>query len=445
MIKFVSKNFYFFFSLYLAVYVTVFSFIPIKLLSYNDKYYHEYSDEEYLYFPDNFLWGSATASYQVEGRNFASNWWRFEQKEGNIKNYDSAEIAVDHYNLYKEDIALMKEMNLNSYRFSIEWSRIEPERGEFNYEEIQHYNDVLDELQKNNIKPMVTLWHFSLPIWFEDLGGWENSDSPEIFTEYVDYVSKNLGENIELWVTINEPMAYITSGYIIGKWPPAKFDIGNVHKVASNINKAHQKAYVQIHKNDSTSQVGLANYTSYLEPEDRYDLIENFGVFVADKLSNLYFIENNEKYLDFIGLHYYFKQIGSSSMIPDLLFKKTVDVESEDVKRIYDPNGLYQILMKFKRFGKPIYITELGSQDSYGISRGQFIKDHLEEIYYAINDGVDVKGVFYWSFIDNFEWSEGYGPKFGLVSVDLNTQERTIKSSSIDYINMVKCGCINNE
>jgi len=101
--------------------------------------------------------------------------------------------------------------------------------------------------------------------------------------------------------------------------------------------------------------------------------------------------------------------------------------------------------MKFKRFGKPIYITELGSQDSYGISRGQFIKDHLEEIYYAINDGVDVKGVFYWSFIDNFEWSEGYGPKFGLVSVDLNTQERTIKSSSIDYINMVKCGCINNE
>ena len=422
-----------------------FVFIIYQLIvDYNKPLEHSYSSDR-KDFPDNFLWGTATASYQVEGGNFNSDWWRFEQTEGSIKNNYSAEIAADHYNRYEEDFDLMQKLNLNTYRFSVEWSRIEPEKGNFNHDEIEHYRKMLNELEKRDIKPMVTLWHFSLPQWFEDEGGWEKKSNIKYFERYVDYVSYHLSNEVEFWVTMNEPTAHITGGYIMGKWPPGKEKPLKSLPVFNNMIKGHKAAYDIIHGNDNEANVGMAQFTSFVTPKNEKNLLENLVAYTADKVSNHLFVREVYDELDFLGMHYYFRQTISTKIIKNAIFKDPEEVESEDMDRSYYPQGLYEILMEFKKYDLPIYITELGVQDAHEVSRDQFLNEHLGEVYYAIENGVDIRGVYYWSLLDNFEWSEGYGPKFGLVSVNEQTQERNIKDTSWEYAHIAKCNCIEKE
>lgn len=415
--------------------------ISIVSFSYNRKVGHEISEEEVLEFPDDFLWGTATASYQVEGGNTGSSWYRFE-KEGNVKNNDSALIAVDHYNRYEEDIELMKSLNMNSYRFSLEWSRIEPEPGVFDYDEIEHYRDVLAELEKAGIKPMVTLWHHSVPAWFEDVGGWEKKENIDYYTEYVEVVVTELGGEVELWLTMNEPMAYITLGYVSEKWPPGENSIHKVPSLLKNVIKGHKRAYEIIHKADENAQVGIAEHASYHEPASKGNVLENIISFFIDYTWTYMPVDLISDELDFIGVHYYYKQTISQDIILDALTKEASEIENQSLTRSYYPEGLYETLLRFKKYDKPVYITEIGVPDYETVDRDQFIREHAREVYYAIEAGVDVKGFYYWTLLDCFEWSEGYGPKFGLISVNRDTLERSIKPESYEYALIAGCNCV---
>lgn len=425
----------------LAFYLLAGAILVKNVESYNSPATHtEEGQSVRLEFPDDFLWGAATASYQIEGGNYNSNWWKFE-KEGRIQNNDSAEIAADHYNRYDEDFALLEEFNLNGYRMSIEWSRIEPERGVFDPDEIEHYRKMLTSLNERGIKPIVVLWHFSVPQWFEDEGGWGDSNSVKYFTEYAEYVAGELGNEDELWITMNEPVITVTCGYILGKFPPGESRITKIPAVVSNMIQAHRSAYDVIHKVDPTSQVSIDRYISNLKPINPDSFIDKFIVYVANYLQTEYFMNRTVDKMDFMGVHYYYAQdIG----LEQLFEFKTLDASmAEDLmRRYYYPRGLYEVLMDLKKYELPIYITEIGTQDNGYVSRNQFIREHAVEVYHAIQDGVDVKGFFYWSLLDNFEWSEGYTPKFGLVSVDPETQDRTVKDDALGYLEIAGCNCV---
>lgn len=421
------------------------SWLTAYSINYNKPKGHEVSQEDILTFPGGFLWGAATASYQVEGGNYNSNWWRFEQEEGTIKNGDSAEVAIDHYNKFEEDFGLAQALNLNSYRFSIEWSRIEPEKGVFDIEEIEHYREVLKALHGSDIEPMVTLWHFSLPIWLEDEGGWESSDAVDYYLRYVEFVVQNLGEDVELWITMNEPMAYITCTYVSAKWAPAKVDLTKVTPVFINLVKAHKSAYETIHTVDKEAQVGIAEHSSYIVPYNENNIIENLGAFLSTYLWVNLPIDQIATHADFLGIHYYYKQTIRMDLVRDVITKKDPhEIEVESLGRIYYPQGLYEILLRYKKYDLPIYITEIGIPDYHEIDRDQFIREHVRELYYAIDAGIDVRGIYYWALLDSFEWTEGYGPEFGLIAVDRDTLERTIKDDAWEYALIAGCNCVGN-
>jgi beta-glucosidase len=417
--------------------------LSVLSFSYNRTYTHEISQEEILEFPEDFLWGAATASYQVEGGNYNSNWWRFEQEDGNIRNNDSAEITADHYNRYEEDIELMSEFNLNSYRFSIEWSRVEPQEGEFNEKEMKHYQDVLDTLEEEGIEPMVALVHHSYPAWFEDKGGWETRENIDYYLEYVEYVVDYFKDDVDLWITMNEPLAYISCGYITGKWPPGEKDITKVPGLISNFVEAHKEAYKSIHTIDPDSEVSLTEHISLTAPKHPNNIIENWAAFLIDKLWNHNIFEQIHEDIDFIGLQYYYKQEISLDLAYDVLTKERDEIE-EGLQRLYYPDGLFVILMRLKKYDLPIYITEIGIPDYEEVDRDVYIREHARETYYAIQEGVDVKGFYYWSLLDSWEWTEGYEAPFGLITVDRETQERTVKDGSWEYSLIAGCNCVLN-
>lgn len=394
--------------------------------------FHEVEEFEEMIFPEGFIWGAATAAHQVEGGNTNNDWYVFEQ-EGKVKDGQVSGKAADHYNRYEQDFDLMKELNLNSYRFSIEWSRIEPEKGRFNENEIEHYREVLSALKERGITPMVTLHHFSNPIWFSDMGGWENNRAPEYFAQYCRYVASKLGDEVEMWITINEPLANISSGYIQGKWPPGEQDIFKVPGVFSNLVKAHNEAYKAIHQADSQAEVGVAEHTSYNQPYNNSNPIDVLGSYLVDKGWNRSYLDAVRDNLDFIGLHYYYRNQISSSMLAIVGGDDYSQFEESNLTQQYYPEGLYYVLKDIDDYNVPIYITENGTFDSYEIPREQYIRDHLVEIWYAIENGVDVRGYYYWALLDSFEWAEGFDLRFGLIYVDFDTFERSIKPSSLDY------------
>jgi len=444
MSRFLSKTKIYIVSLLIGIFIVT-SVITAISFSYNKTYGHEIYEEEVLQFPENFLWGSATASYQVEGGNAGSNWWQFEQEEGNILNGYSNEVGVDHYHKYKKDISLMSKLNMNSYRFSIEWSRIQPTKDTFDMEEVDHYRDVLAQLSKQGITPMVTLWHFSLPQWFSDMGGFEKSSNVTYFIDYVEFVADQLSEEVELWLTINEPMAYLTVTYISAKWPPGEKDYSKIPLMYRNLIRAHKGAYDAIHRVDKTAQVGIAEHSSYTVPYHKYNILENILSASVDYSWTHMFLGKIKNDLDFIGVHYYYKQAISLKHAFLAATKDAQEFENEDLERAYYPEGLFEVLIRFKKYDKPVYITEIGSRDIYHIPRDQFMREHVREMYYAISEGVDLRGVYYWSLLDNFEWSDGFNAKFGLIAVDLDTLQRTIKDSAWEYAQIAKCNCVKNK
>lgn len=379
-------------------------------------------------FPKNFLWGTATSGHQVEGNNF-NDWSEWEKSEKRIKDLKNPEEyisgrACDHYNLFEQDFDLAKQLNQNAHRFSIEWSRIEPEQGNFNQEEIEHYRRVILSLKQKNIEPFVTLWHWPIPIWLRDKGGWENKEIIEYFVRYAEKVVASFKNDVKFWITINEPMVYSSSSYFKGAWPPNKKNVFKCRKVLVNLFKAHRKAYQMIHQISPQAKVGISKNNVFFEG--------NILAWLANYSWNKYFLNKIKNYQDFIGLNYYFHKV--------FKFNQNKNKEVSDMNWEIYPQGIYHLLKDLKKYDKPIYITENGLADARDEKREKFIKDHLFFIHKAIKEGIDVKGYFYWSLLDNFEWDKGFWPRFGLIEIDYSNLERKIRPSAYKYAEI----CRNN-
>ncbi len=379
--------------------------------------------QEKIIFPKDFLWGTATSSYQIEGGINNAD-WSVEFPAGK---------ACNHYNKYKEDINLMEKMGQNAYRFSLEWSRIEPKEGEFDLKEIDYYRNILKILKEKNIKAMVTLHHFTLPLWFTEKGGWSESKNIIYFIRFAQAMMKEYGDLVYFWITINEPMIYSSKGYLSGDWPPNKKNILVFRRVTQNQIIAHKKIFKLFHKNNPNVKVGIAKNNNSFEPNNKNSLLDRFSVFLSELIVNEYFLNKIDKHLDFIGLNYYFHR--------KIKFPLKDVIENNPVSdlgwRIY-PKGIYRVLMELGEYGLPIYITENGLADKDDKLRKDFIKDTLAWVHQSIEEGIDVKGYFHWSLMDNFEWDKGFDPRFGLIEIDYDNFNRKMRPSAHYYSEICK-------
>jgi len=384
--------------------------------------------EKTLKFPKNFLWGSSTSSYQIEGGIKNSNWSKFKD----------AGIACDHYNRYEEDFDLLKSLNQNAFCLSIEWQRIEPEEGKFNEKEIKHYKKVLLSLKERNIVSFVTLYHWTNPLWFKEKGGWLNPKSSEYFERFVKKIVENLKEYNNFWITINEPLIYSTNSYFGKKWMVQEKSLFKTIKVIKRFIKTHKKVYKIIHQLDKKARVSVGKNNMFFEPY-KNKLINKTLIRIANYFWNEYFLKKTRNHLDFIALHYYFYikiRIGWTKSID--WFDERGQRKVSDIGWDIYPEGIYHILKGLKKYNLPIYITENGLADAKDKLRKDFIKEHLCWIHKAIEEGIDIQGYFHWSLIDNFEWERGFEPRFGLVEIDYKTLERKPRPSAYYYAKICK-------
>ena len=419
-------------------------------------------------FPKSFAWGAATAAHQVEGNNTNNNWYKWENSldsNGNyrILNNQKSGLAADHWNRYPEDIKLMKELGLTHYRFSVEWSKIEPSMGEFDYSVIQHYKSICDALILNNITPVITLHHFTNPIWFENLGGFEKENNIPYFINFSKTVFKELNNLVPIWCTINEPAVYVAQGYFNGIFPPGKKDPNLAGIVTKNMLNAHVLLYHELKKMEGgkTSQIGIVKNIFQFDPLRRLNIIDwiasrmlnnvytnnpiNFfktGIFnfILPGSDEIYF--ENElaiNSLDFIGLNYYSRMHikGHLNSKEPFTFKIRNQDKQTDMNYSIYPEGFYRALKTVNKLDVPIFVTENGVADKSDSFRSEFISKYLFSMHKALSEGIDIRGYFYWSLMDNFEWAEGYKMKFGLYSVDFKTQERTLREGSKTFVEII--------
>ena len=388
---------------------------------------HQHKDLE---FPKDFLWGSATSAHQVEGWNDNNDWWDWEQKTAGI---EKSGKACDHYHLFKDDFILAKSLGHNAHRLSLEWSRIEPERGKWNKEALNHYREVLKELKRQGLKSFVTLHHFTNPVWFMKNGGWANSEAKESYGRYVKVVVESLGDLVDFWITINEPMVYATQSYWYGRWPPQKRNLFSMWRVVRNMAAAHRKAYRIIHRMYPDAQVGLAKHLVAFIPEKTSRLKDGVVMGLGDLWFNHFFYRLTRGKHDFVGVNYYFAVTKQwrilSTSIKDVVWKG----DTSDLNWPIRPEGFKHVLLHMKRHGLPLYVMENGLADADDKQRADFIRDHLRMIEEAQKEGVDVRGYLHWSLMDNFEWDLGFGPKFGLVEIDYETLKRKPRPSAYVY------------
>ncbi len=389
-------------------------------------------------FSKDFYWGAGTSAHQVEGGqvNDWSQWekenaerlaqqakkywqkWQREKFSAMLEpaNYLSGR-ACDHYHRFKEDFDLAKSLGHNAHRFSIEWSRVEPKEGKIDQKKIEHYREVILALKERNLEPFVTLYHWTLPIWLAQKGGWLNPKAPYYFDRFVKLVSENLFAPVKFWITINEPNVYASNCYLKGVWPPQGKSLLKYFKVLNHLARAHQLAYQSLHSIDLGCRVGIAKNNIYFEG--------NLLKYPADFFWNKYFLNKIADSQDFIGLNYYFH-----CRIKGLKFNQNRNQEVSDLGWEIYPAGIYYALQGIKQYGRPIYILENGLADADDQKRERFIKDHLHWIDIAIKEGIDVRGYFYWSLLDNFEWDKGFWPRFGLAKVNYKNFQRIIRPSA---------------
>ena len=390
-------------------------------------------------FPHDFLCGAATSAHQVEGGNIHNDWWVAEQK-GALKEVSGC--ACRHYELYAQDFAIAQELNHNCHRFSIEWSRVEPEEGIFDAAAIAHYHKVIADLRGRGIQPVVTLFHFTNPAWFSQKGGWVKFKLKKYFLRFVETIVKEYAREVKFWITINEPLVYSSHAYLLGAWPPKKRSLFQTAKVTFNLAQAHIKAYHIIHKiyqDRSLAKPNVSIAANLQAFEICQPTVKNrVAFYLRHKLYNLYFIEQllHKHTLDYIGINYYGRNlVHVEDWSLRSLLLTTCKYNHHPLRKnslgwdIY-PEGLYKLLLLFKKYHLPVMITENGICTEDDDLRWDYIREHLLQMHKAMQEGVKVIGYIYWSLIDNFEWDKGFTPRFGLVHVDYCSQQRIIRQSA---------------
>ncbi|MBN1202583.1 MAG: beta-glucosidase [Anaerolineae bacterium] len=431
-------------------------------------------------FPKDFLWGGATASYQIEGAAQEDGrgecvWHRFSHTPGKVENGDTGDVACDHYHRYREDVALMQQLGLNAYRFSISWPRVIPQgTGSTNPAGLDFYDRLVDALLKANIRPVVTLNHWDFPQALMGSGGWTNPDSVQWFADYADVMSRHLGDRVTYWITHNEPWVVAFVGYWMGRHAPGGNSLPGGLKAAHHMLLGHGAAVPVIRQNVRNAQAGITLDLHRYEPASdkeadiqaaireegvhhRWFLDPVFkGCYPADIVElmgenldgiDLEAIKTAAVPIDFLGVNYYMRfLIADNPGFPPMHNRLVYNDDAEHTAMGWEiyPQGLILNLQKFnENYDLPdIYITENGAAFDDAPPQNDVVEDprrvayleaHLNEVESAIEQGLPIKGYFVWSLLDNFEWSYGYGKRFGIIRVDYDTLKRTVKRSALYY------------
>jgi beta-glucosidase len=446
-------------------------------------------------FPKDFLWGAATASYQIEGAwkedgKGESIWDRFSHTTGLVKGADTGDVACDSYHRYKEDVAIAKKLNIKSYRFSVSWPRIQADgTGKPNEKGLDYYKRLADELHHAGIRPLATLFHWDLPQALQDKGGWPNRDMVGRFTDYAEIVTRSLGDRVDHWAIFNEPWVFTMLGYAWGAHAPGHKDVGEFLRASHVVNLCQGQAFRAIKAVNPKFQVGTAFSMTHCQPatdsaEDRAAAER------AHALANTWFLETALKGtypaafpngnpleamgvkpgdmelvkapLDFLGVNYYRRTIVASAPVTadpsntsGYLGVKEHDGGTDGVKTDMGwevwPDGFYALLMRVTRdYNKPVIeITENGSSyldapDVHGEvpdhRKVEFLRGYLSALGRSMKDGANIRAYHCWSLLDNFEWAEGYTQRFGIVYVDFRDQRRIIKESGHWYGKLAASG-----
>ena len=410
---------------------------------------------EPLKFPEGFLWGTASAAHQVEGDNRNNDWWRFEQEPGRIHGGDSSLVADDHYRRYREDFRLLRRMHNNAHRLSIEWSRVEPRPGEFDARQLRHYRDVLGELREQGLSPMLTLHHFTSPIWFAERGGWTATEAPEAFLRFVRRVVDELGDLVDRWCTINEPNIYAANGYVVGEFPPGhQGDLLGMWRVLSHMRQAHLAAYRAIHQKLPDAAVGLSHHRFLFLPE-RAVRRHRWAARTAQGFMDRWPAGGVRREpvvaaeADWIGIaHYWAQNAALDWRRPRDQFIRRSNIPGlplTDMGWASDPAWMRDVLDELRHLGRPVYVTENGISTRDDAVREAYLPRILRSVHAAIQDGVDVRGYFHWTAFDNFEWARGYSQQFGLIAVDRGTLERAVKPSGHLYARIAAANAVEPE
>lgn len=405
-------------------------------------------------FGKKFLWGVSSSAHQVEGGQHnqwtvwelenakalaaqspyhyddLDSWSQHKAQASLAANYVSGR-AVDHYALYEQDIELIHKMNMNTYRFSIEWSRIQPEPDTWNATAVEHYRSVLRACQAKGIEPIVTLFHFTLPVWFTERGGFERTNNVHYFVEFAERILSEIS-GIKYVITLNEPELYVRRSYIDGVWPPQVMNRRVAATVSTNLAKAHNQIADKLHASSRRYKVSIAKNYSYIYPGDDAWLSVRAASFKQYR-DNAVFLNKVVKRCDFIGINYYFSDrvYGYRVHNPE---NRVSDV-GWDMQPHYLARAIEDI---YEKYNKPILITESGVADADDNHRQWWLTQSLLALQTAIKKSVPVIGYLYWSLTDTFEWEKGFWPQFGLFAVDRKTMKRTPRPSAVWYAKTLK-------
>lgn len=387
-------------------------------------------------FPKEFFWGTSTASHQVEGGT-VNQWsvWELEhanelaktakQRLGSLENWERIKVhaedphnyvsgkGVDHYRRYKEDFDILEKLHFKAFRFGIEWSRIEPEEGKWDEAAIEHYRQYIAELNARGIEPFLNLWHWTMPTWFTDKGSFEKRANLKYWKRFVQKVADEYATNLRYVITLNEPNVYTSFGYAIGEWPPEQKNYLTFMRVYANLVSAHKQAYKILKTKNPSIQVGIAAQMANIQSKRPHNFIDVVATWWMRYAWNWWFINRIRKQQDFVGFNYYFSDYYRG-------FKRDNPSEPRnDLDWYMEPEGLHPLLIRvWAHYKKPIFITENGVADSSDQYRKWWIEESIIAMERALSEGVDIRGYFHWSLLDNFEWKYGWWPKFGLVEVD---------------------------
>ena len=430
-------------------------------------------------FGDDFLWGVATAAYQIEGGHDAdgkgpSVWDTFSHGKKNIKTGENGDVSCDFYHSYAQDIDFIRQMNMQVFRFSTAWSRILPQgTGAVNQKGLDFYSRVIDTCLEKGLQPWLTTYHWDIPQALQDKGGWTNRDVLGWYNEYVEVITKAYGDRVKNWMVMNEPLAFTAIGYLLGIHAPGKTGFKNFIPAAHHTTLCQAEGGRIIRRNVKDANIGTTFSCSSIEPfkgkdvhaktVERWDAMVN-RLFIEPALGmgypmeSLPAIKKVEKYMqpgdeenmkfdfDFIGVQNYTREIARANFIIPYMKGLEVPAKKRHVEttemgwEVY-PEGIYKVLKKFAAYPnvKKLYVTENGCAFPDVVENGrvhdpkrvQFFKDYLAQVLRAKNEGVNVQGYFVWTLMDNFEWAEGYKTRFGLVHVDFKTQQRIMKDSAL--------------
>ena len=374
--------------------------------------------------PAGFLWGAATAAHQVEGWNVDSDWWAAEQA-GLVPTASGA--ACLHRERFEQDLELLVGAGLNAYRFSVEWARLEPQPGVWRPEELAAYVHMAQRCRERGVRPLVTLYHFSLPRWLAERGGWLWSGAVPAFAAYVERVAAAMGDRVDLYATVNEPVILALQAYLHGMWPPKARNPAKALAVFRRLGAAHRAAYEVLHERAPGAAVGVAHHVIDFRPLAARHPGDRAMARMVSWLFNDAWLETTRDRLDWVGMNYYTTHYCSTGLRPGRLLPEIVRARERPQTEMgweIHPEGLGQALGIVARLGLPVYVTENGVATPNDQLRCHFLRTHLLAAAEAIAGGVDLRGYFHWSLLDNFEWAEGYSMHFGLVGVERETLER---------------------